>query len=149
MANGIKDKGAILTKLSEFWFKLLPMQIPRLSTHYITSDLPLEVTQTLPADVVAQLEGRTLVVKRVRVLAIESIVRGYLTGSAWASYQRNGTVCDIPLPPGLRESEKLQRPLWTPSTKAEAGANDENISPQRGRSSPMALRGSPLKPLHD
>ena len=138
MANGIEGKGAILTRLSGFWLRWLPTQIPRLRTHLITSDLPLSVRQALPAEAVAQLEGRTQVVKRVRVLPIESIVRGYITGSAWTSYQSSGTVCDIPLPPGLRESEKLSKPLWTPSTKAEAGANDENISPQRGRSTPIS-----------
>ena len=70
-----------------------------------------------------------MVVQRLKVFPIESIVRGYLTGSAWSSYQMNGTVCGKTLPAGLRESERLPQPLWTPSTKAEAGEQDENISP--------------------
>jgi len=73
-----------------------------------------------------------MVVRRLKVLPIESIVRGYITGSAWSSYQKDGTVCGIRFPAGLRESEKLEKPLWTPSTKAEARQNDENISPEEG-----------------
>ena len=73
-----------------------------------------------------------MVVKSLKVFPIESIVRGYITGSAWSSYQRNGTVCGIALPAGLQESERLQQPLWTPSTKAEVGGKDENISPAEG-----------------
>ena len=73
-----------------------------------------------------------MVVRRLKVLPIESIVRGYITGSAWSSYQKDGTVCGIELPKGLRESEKLEKPLWTPSTKGAAGEKDENISPQEG-----------------
>ena len=73
-----------------------------------------------------------MVVRRFEVLKIESIVRGYITGSAWSSYQKDGTVCGIKLPNGLRESERLEKPLWTPSTKAAAGEKDENISPAEG-----------------
>ena len=75
-----------------------------------------------------------MVVKCCEVFPIESIVRGYLTGSAWASYQKTGEIHGIELPQGLRESEKLEEPLWTPSTKAEKGAKDENIHPAKGRS---------------
>ncbi|KAF6219826.1 hypothetical protein HO133_003651 [Letharia lupina] len=78
---------------------------------------------------ISQLQRRSMVVKRLKVFQIESIVRGYITGSAWSSYQENGTVCGRGLPPGLQESEKLQQPLWTPCTKAEVGGKDENISP--------------------
>ena len=74
-----------------------------------------------------------MVVKRLKVFPIESIVRGYITGSAWNSYQNDGTVCGIKLPAGLKESEKLERPLWTPSTKADLGSKDENISPEEGK----------------
>lgn len=73
-----------------------------------------------------------MVVRRLKVFPIESIVRGYITGSAWSSYQRDGTVCGRALPAGLQESERLQQPLWTPSTKAEVGGKDENISPAEG-----------------
>ena len=79
-----------------------------------------------------QLQQRSMVVKRVKVFPIESIVRGYIAGSAWKSYQEDGTVCGVKLPIGLRESEKLPQPLWTPSTKAELGGKDENISPAEG-----------------
>lgn len=78
-----------------------------------------------------QLAGRSLQVKRLRVLPVEAIVRGYLAGSGWKEYQRNGTVCGIPLPAGLRESDRLPEPLFTPSTKAAIGAHDENIHPDR------------------
>lgn len=107
--------------------------MPGLRTHYISLGLPLTLQERLPPDVVEQLRLRTMVVKRLRVLPIESIVRGYITGSAWISYQKDGTVCGIPLPSGLKESQKLQKPLWTPSTKAEMGSKDENISPEQGR----------------
>jgi len=80
-----------------------------------------------------------MVVRRLKVLPIESIVRGYITGSAWSSYQKDGTVCGIELPKGLRESEKLEKPLWTPSTKAAAGEKDENISPREGTYSVRSL----------
>ena len=132
LANGIDGKGRVLTELSAFWFDLLPRLIPGLHTHFISSEISASLRERVPAEVLAQLEGRSLIVQRVKVLPIESIVRGYITGSAWNSYQKFGTVCDIPLRAGLRESEKLERPLWTPSTKAEVGGSDENISPQRG-----------------
>jgi len=79
-----------------------------------------------------QLQRRSMVVKRLKVFPIESIVRGYITGSAWSSYQKDGTVCGISLPIGLQESQQLPQPLWTPSTKAELGGKDENISPAVG-----------------
>ena len=80
-----------------------------------------------------------MVVGRFEVLKIESIVRGYITGSAWSSYQKDGTMCGIKLCGGLCESERLERPLWTPSTKAAAGEKDENISPEEGTDSNMKL----------
>ena len=111
---------------------MLPEWIPELRTHYISSQVTPQVRQSLSSDLLARVEGRSMIVKRVKVLPIESIVRGYISGSAWSSYQQSGTVCDIGLPPGLLESEKLERPLWTPSTKAEVGGSDENISPAKG-----------------
>ncbi|CAF9924150.1 Bifunctional purine biosynthetic protein ade1 [Imshaugia aleurites] len=129
MKNGIEQKGAILTQLSQFWFKLLQSKIPALRTHYISMNIPQALQERLPAEVNSQLQRRSMVVQRLKVFPIESIVRGYITGSAWSSYQKNGTVCDNALPTGLRESERLPQPLWTPSTKAEAGGKDENISP--------------------
>ena len=137
LKNGIDQKGAILTRLSKFWFDLLTSNdqysIPNLKTHFVSLDLPSDLQQSLPPDLVSQLHGRCMVVRRLKVLPIESIVRGYITGSAWSSYQKSGTVCDIRMPTGLQESQRLERPLWTPSTKAEIGAADENISPERGK----------------
>lgn len=136
MKNGIDHKGSILTSLSEFWFDLLTSndkyKIPNLKTHYVSRELPSKLQQKLPSCLVSQLLGRSMVVRRLKVLPIESIVRGYITGSAWVSYKMNGTVCGIQMPLELQESQKLQRPLWTPSTKAEVGGVDENISPSEG-----------------
>jgi len=132
MKNAIDQKGVLLNQLSEFWFTLLQQMIPPLRTHYISLGVPAQLQQRLPSALVSQLQGRTMVVKRVRVLSIESVVRGYITGSAWTSYKKDGTVCGISLPAGLRESDKFEHPLWTPSTKAEVGGSDENISPAEG-----------------
>ena len=88
--------------------------------------------ERLPSEIISQVRRRSMVVKRLKVFPIESIVRGYITGSAWSSYQKNGTVCGLTLPTGLQESERLQQPLWTPSTKAEVGGKDENISRAEG-----------------
>ena len=104
-----------------------------LCTHFISSGIPPTLQDRLSPDLVEQLGWRSMVVKRVKVFPIESIVRGYLTGSAWKSYQNDGTVCGIALPAGLQESEKLPQPLWTPSTKAPSGFHDENISPEEGK----------------
>jgi len=128
MTNGIPGKGALLTKISLFWFQWLGDRIPH---HVVTADLsemPAKVRQY--AD---QLSGRSMLVKRLRILPVEAIVRGYLAGSGWASYQKNGTVCDIPLPEGLRQCDELPQPIYTPSTKAELGSHDMNISPERAR----------------
>lgn len=129
MKNGIDQKGAILTQLSQFWFKLLQSKIPSLRTHYVSLNIPQALQDRLPVEMISQLKRRSMVVKRLKVFPIESIVRGYITGSAWSSYQKNGTVCGRALPTGLQESERLRQPLWTPSTKAEVGGKDENISP--------------------
>lgn len=139
MANGIDGKGAILTRLSEFWFTLLPKLVPGLHTHFLSSGVPDQLKRSMPSADLRALDGRCLEVKRTKVLPIESIVRGYITGSAWSSYQVSGTVCDMPLPPGLQESEKLERPLWTPSTKAEVGGTDVNISPGQGDYWPLSV----------
>lgn len=137
MENGIDHKGSVLTSLSEFWFNLLSFneayKIPSLKTHYVSCEIPLKLQELLPTYLVSQLLGRSMVVRRLKVLPIESIVRGYISGSAWASYKASGTVCGIQMPLGLQESQKLQRSLWTPSTKAEVGGVDENISPAKGK----------------
>ena len=117
----ILDKGRVLTTLSNFWFQRLSHHLPN---HL--SDYPLEAV--LPdADERRSLEGRAVVVRRLRALPVEAIVRGYLAGSGWKEYRQTGAVCGIVLPPGLQEAERLPEPIFTPSTKAAVGAHDENI----------------------
>ncbi|KAI0741994.1 SAICAR synthetase [Daedaleopsis nitida] len=126
LRNGVPDKGKVLTKISLFWFDQLKHVIP---THFVTADvdaMPEEVRKYK-----AVLDGRAMLVRKAKVIPLEAIVRGYITGSGWAEYKKSGTVHGIPLPEGLVESQKLPEPLFTPSTKAEQGAHDENISPQK------------------
>lgn len=129
MKNGIPEKGALLTAMSKYWFQYLSSHIPGLKTHFISSALPAQLEASLPADVAAAIRPRSMQVQRFKIFALESIVRGYITGSAWSEYKKHGTVHTIPLPAGLVEGQKLPKPLWTPSTKAELGEKDENISP--------------------
>ncbi|KAJ7368781.1 phosphoribosylaminoimidazole-succinocarboxamide synthase [Mycena albidolilacea] len=124
--SGIPGKGALLTEISRFWFAKLAHIIPN---HFITADIDAMPAET--HEYKAQLEGRAMLVRKAQVVPLEAIVRGYLTGSAWAEYQKTGTAHGISLPAGLRESERLPTPLFTPSTKADIGAHDENISPQQ------------------
>ncbi|KAL7280600.1 hypothetical protein ACG7TL_005537 [Trametes sanguinea] len=129
LRNGVPDKGKVLTKISLFWFDKLKHVIP---THFVTAnidEMPEEVRKYKEI-----LEGRAMLVKRAKVVPLEAIVRGYLAGSGWAEYKKSGTVHGIPLPPGMVESQKLPEPLFTPSTKAEQGQHDENISPERAAS---------------
>ena len=122
LPTAIPGKGAVLTAVSNFWFERTRDLIPN---HL--SELTLE--EVLPdAAERAQVEGRAIVVRKLEPLPVEAIVRGYLVGSGWKDYQRNQAVCGIPLPAGLRQADKLPEPLFTPSTKAELGAHDENIS---------------------
>ncbi|GAA99978.1 hypothetical protein E5Q_06681 [Mixia osmundae IAM 14324] len=126
MKNGIPSKGQLLTQLSQFWFDFLEDVVPN---HVVTGDV-----SKMPASVRKHediLRGRTLLVKKAKVLKCEAIVRGYLTGSAFSEYEKHGTVHGIKLPPGLQESSKLPKPLFTPSTKADVGEKDENIHPDR------------------
>ena len=117
----IPGKGAVLTAISDFWFDRLKGIIP----NQLTGISPETVVTPQEHD---QVQGRAIVVKKLKPLPIEAIVRGYLVGSGWKEYKSNGKVCGIPLPAGLREADKLPEPLFTPSTKAEMGAHDENIS---------------------
>ena len=117
----IPGKGEVLTRISDFWFSRLGHLIPN------------QLTDIKPESVVAkgevdQVAGRAIVVKKLAPLPIEAIVRGYLVGSGWKEYKASSSVCGLPLPAGLREADKLPEPLFTPSTKAAAGAHDENIS---------------------
>ncbi len=123
MDDAIPDKGKILTHISLFWFDKLASVI---ENHLISTD-PSEYPEVCQkyAD---QLRGRSMLVKKAEPLAVECIVRGYITGSGWKDYLSNGSVCGIPLSEGLKESEKLSEPIFTPSTKAEDGMHDENIT---------------------
>jgi phosphoribosylaminoimidazole-succinocarboxamide synthase len=122
LPTGIPDKGRVLTQLSLFWFDLLREVVPN---HVITGDVA-EYGHGLLA-VRDQVEGRSMVVVKTDALPVECVVRGYLVGSGWKDYQRSGAVCGIELPQGLRESERLDPPLFTPATKEESG-HDVNIS---------------------
>ncbi len=119
--NTVTNKGAVLTQMSKFWFDLTKDILPNHMLSADTADMPA-FFQT-PA-----FAGKSMMCKKLEMLPIECIVRGYITGSGWASYQKNGTVCGITLPEGLQESSKLPEAIYTPSTKAEIGDHDENIS---------------------
>ncbi|MBO5398058.1 MAG: phosphoribosylaminoimidazolesuccinocarboxamide synthase [Clostridia bacterium] len=117
----IPNKGKVLNKISEFWFDYVKDVIPN---HIISTDIKdfPEEFQT------PEFEGRSMLVKKLKMIPVECIVRGYITGSGWKSYKEDGTVCGIKLPEGLQESEKLPEPIFTPTTKAKLGTHDENIS---------------------
>jgi phosphoribosylaminoimidazole-succinocarboxamide synthase len=116
----IPDKGKILTEMAAFWFKKLEHIIP----NQLTGIAPESVVKAEEAD---QVTGRAIVVKRLKPLPIEAVVRGYIEGSGWKEYQQRQSICGIALPAGLRRAEKLPQPIFTPSTKAAAGMHDENI----------------------
>jgi phosphoribosylaminoimidazole-succinocarboxamide synthase len=117
----IPDKGKILTAISNFWFDKLKDLVP----NHFTGDT---VEDIVPAAELPLVEGRAVVAKRLKPVAVEAIVRGYIVGSGWKEYQKSGTVCGIQLPAGLNEAAKLPQPIFTPSTKAAVGDHDENIS---------------------
>ena len=117
----IPDKGKILTAISNFWFDKLKDLVP----NHFTGD---QVEDVVPAAELPLVEGRAVVAKRLKPVAVEAIVRGYIVGSGWKEYQKSGTVCGIQLPAGLKEAAKLPQPIFTPSTKAAVGDHDENIS---------------------
>lgn len=122
MPDPVPDKGKVLTQISLFWFEVMKDMVPN---HVITSNVDAYPEVCRPyAD---ELRGRSMLVKKAAPLSIECVVRGYLSGSGWKSYQKTRTVCGIRLPDGLTESDKLPEPLFTPSTKAEIGLHDENI----------------------
>ena len=124
MKNGVPQKGAILTLISKFWLNHLSAQIPGLKTHLLSGPIP----STIPSDVAKAIAPRSMLVRRLKVFPVEAIVRGYITGSAWSSYQKTGEVNGKKLPAGLQESQEFPEPIYTPSTKAELGQHDENIS---------------------
>ena len=125
LATGIPDKGRVLTQLSVFWFDFLKDVTP---THFLTADVD-QYPQPLPK-YRDQLEGRSMLVKSAKMIEIECVARGYLSGSGWKEYRESGTVCGIRLPAGLKESDKLPEPIFTPATKAQTG-HDENVSFER------------------
>ncbi|MGW8312629.1 MAG: phosphoribosylaminoimidazolesuccinocarboxamide synthase [Desulfuromonadales bacterium] len=123
MNEGIPKKGQVLNQISIFWFNKMVDIIPN---HIVATDV-----SDFPAATHAyrdQLQGRSMLVRKARPLPVECIVRGYVSGSGWKEYQKLGSICGIPLPSGLLESDRLPEPIFTPSTKAELGAHDENIS---------------------
>ena len=121
LKNKIVDKGAILTLMSKFWFDFTKDILPNHMLSVDVNDMPEYFRKP-------EFTGNSMKVKKLHMLPLECIVRGYITGSGWASYKENGTVCGIKLSEGLKESEKLPEPIYTPSTKAEIGLHDENIS---------------------
>lgn len=121
LKNKVTKKGTVLTQMSKFWFDYTKDIIPNHMISVDNKDMPEFFQQE-------QFIGNSMLVKKLEMLPIECIVRGYITGSGWASYQKDGTVCGIQLPQGLQECDKLPEPIYTPSTKAEIGDHDENIS---------------------
>jgi phosphoribosylaminoimidazole-succinocarboxamide synthase len=126
MNEGIPDKGYVLTQISAFWFRQMEDIIPN---HVISTEVQEFPVECQPyADI---LKGRSMLVKKAKPLPVECIVRGYISGSGWKDYKATGAICGIKLPAGLMESDRLAEPIFTPSTKAELGEHDENISFER------------------
>ena len=150
LKNKITDKGAVLTQMSKFWFDYTKDIVKNHMVSVDVKDMP-EFFRSEKYD------GNSMLCKKLEMLPIECIVRGYITGSGWESYKKNGTVCGISLPEGLKESEKLPEPIYTPSTKAELGDHDENISfeqsvevleklyPGKGRDYATQIKDSTIK----
>ena len=121
MGEPIPGKGELLTRMALFWFDKLGHIVP----HHLTGEAPESVVSAAERP---QVIGRSMLVRRLKPLPVEAVVRGYLAGSGWKEYQHNGQVCGVKLPAGLRNASKLPAPIFTPATKAEMGAHDENIS---------------------
>lgn len=121
LKNTISKKGTVLTQMSKFWFDMTKDIIPNHMISTDVNDMPEFFRKP-------EFTGNSMMCRKLTMLPLECIVRGYITGSGWASYEKNGTVCGIKLPEGLKESQKLPEPIYTPSTKAEIGDHDENIS---------------------
>lgn len=124
LKNQISKKGLVLTQMSKFWFDMTSSILPNHMISTDVADMPEFFRQP-------SFDGNSMLCKKLKMLPIECIVRGYITGSGWESYKKEGTVCGIRLPDGLQESDKLPEPIYTPSTKAELGVHDENISFER------------------
>ena len=124
MADPIPGKGELLTKMALFWFD----QLAAICPNHLTGDDPQSVVSTAEAP---QIEGRAMLVRRLKPLPIEAVVRGYLAGSGWYEYQQAQSVCGVPLPAGLQNASRLEAPIFTPAAKAPAGEHDENITFER------------------
>ena len=125
MGEPIPGKGALLTQMALFWFEKLGPNGANICPNHLTGDVPESVV--LPSEV-AQVTGRSMLVKRLKPLPVEAVVRGYLAGSGWKEYQENGAVCGVALPAGLKNASKLPAPIYTPAAKAAVGDHDENIT---------------------
>ena len=125
MGEPIPGKGALLTQMALFWFDKFGPQGLNLCPIHLTGDAPESV---VAPDEVAQVQGRSMLVKRLKPLPVEAVVRGYLAGSGWKEYQAHGMVCGVALPPGLRNASRLSAPIYTPAAKAAVGEHDENIT---------------------
>ena len=121
LSQPIPGKGVLLTQMALFWFDKLGHICP----HHLTGEAP---ESAVTVDEVAQVRGRSMLVKRLKPLPVEAVVRGYLAGSGWKEYQASQSVCDVPLPAGLKNASKLPQPIYTPAAKAAAGEHDENIT---------------------
>ncbi len=128
MGQPIPGKGALLTKMALWWFDRLGPNGLNLCPIHLTGDVPESVVS---AAEVPQVTGRSMLVKRLKPIPVEAVVRGYLAGSGWKEYQENQAVCGVPLPPGLKNASKLPEPIYTPAAKAAAGEHDENITFER------------------
>ena len=133
MGQPIPGKGEVLTRLALHWFA----QLGHVCPNHLTGEVPESV---VAPDEVAQVRGRSMLVRRLRPIAVEAVVRGYLAGSGWKEYQDSGSVCGVPLPEGLRNGDRLPEPIFTPAAKAQMGEHDENISFEQV----VALVGLPL-----
>lgn len=125
MGEPIPGKGALLTQMALFWFEQLGPRGANICANHLTGDTPESVVRP---EEVAQVRGRSMLVKRLRPLPVEAVVRGYLAGSGWKEYQASGTVCGVALPPGLKNASPLPQPIYTPAAKAAVGEHDENIT---------------------
>ncbi|MDR1854907.1 MAG: phosphoribosylaminoimidazolesuccinocarboxamide synthase [Azoarcus sp.] len=134
LPDPIPDKGRVLTETANFWFERLRHIVPNQLTG-------IDPESVVAADEREQVRHRALVVKRFKTLPIEAVVRGYVIGSGWKDYQATGAICGIALPPGLKQAAKLPQPIFTPSTKAEAGTHDENVSFERAQADCVAALG--------
>ncbi|MDZ7734857.1 MAG: phosphoribosylaminoimidazolesuccinocarboxamide synthase [Gammaproteobacteria bacterium] len=122
LPDPIPGKGRVLTRLSNFWFARIAARINNHLTAIQLADIVPDENERAP------LQGRSVIVRRCQALPVEAVARGYIIGSGWKDYQKDGHVCGIPLPPGLQQAQQLPEPIFTPATKAEAGDHDENIS---------------------